>query len=166
MYLDGQVRLGQFGRTKGVISAKAKTDLLLAAENSFLAVLERNNANFKTFERLTEVYNLLARYDKSQNRTAWLGDAYVSAYEAVDRFPGCARLRVELGKVAEELGKADMALEHYKKAVEIEDAYRGQFREMFPGREVFSRLGQEKYQFTEQRIKDLTAQSAEKSTKQ
>ncbi len=59
---------------------------------------------------------------------------------------------------AEQLGKNDSALEQYKKAVEIEDAYRKQFEMMYPGKKVFSRLGYEKYNLAKQRIEYLSKQ--------
>jgi hypothetical protein len=44
--------------------------------------------------------------------------------------------------VAEKLGRNDIALNHYQAAVDIEDAYRTQFRIMYPERKtVISRLG-------------------------
>jgi hypothetical protein len=54
------------------------------------------------------------------------------------------------------LDKTDIAVAQYEKAVEIEDAYRNQFKVMYPGREIFSRLGEEKYKNAKQRIKYLS----------
>jgi lipopolysaccharide biosynthesis regulator YciM len=93
-----------------------------------------------------------------QEKTEWLEKAYHSTKQAVERYPGCGRLRVELAKIAEQTGKTQVAVEQYEKAVEIEDAYRNQFRLMYPGRDVFSRLGEEKYNFAKQRIKQLSEQ--------
>ena len=72
---------------------------------------------------------------------------------------GCARLRIELAKISELSGKTEIAISQYEKAIEIEDEYRAQFREMYPDREeIFSRLGDKKYLFAKQRIKDLRSQ--------
>ncbi len=58
------------------------------------------------------------------------------------------------------LGKTDVAIKQYEEAIDIEDKYRAQFREMYPERkEIVSRLGEEKYQFAKQRLKFLTGQS-------
>ena len=58
------------------------------------------------------------------------------------------------------LGKNDIAINQYEAAIDIEDEYRDQFREMYPEREeVVSRLGDKKYQFAKNRLKDLAKQS-------
>ena len=132
--------------------------LLKQAEECFLAAIERNRADFKNFKRLAEVYNLLAETSIQQEKTAWLNKAFESASDAVERYPGSARLRIELAKIAEQLGKTDVAIKHYEEAIDIEDKYRLQFQEMYPGQEIFSRLGEEKYQNTKQRIKHLSEQ--------
>ncbi|HIJ54424.1 MAG TPA: hypothetical protein HPP66_14935 [Planctomycetes bacterium] len=50
-----------------------------------------------------------------------------------------------------------MALEHYKKAVMIEDKYRRQFQRMYPERDkIVSRLGEEKYRKAKQQIENLS----------
>ncbi|GAH73351.1 unnamed protein product, partial [marine sediment metagenome] len=61
---------------------------------------------------------------------------------------------------AEQLGKTDIAINQYNEAIDIEDKYRRQFQEMYPGREIFSRLSEEKYQKAKQRIKYLSEQPA------
>ncbi|MHC4245000.1 MAG: hypothetical protein ACYSU4_21530, partial [Planctomycetota bacterium] len=70
-------------------------------------------------------------------------------------------LGIELAKISDLLGQADIAISQYEKAIEIEDEYRAQFREMYPTREeIVSRLGDKKYLFAKQRIKYLTSQPA------
>ena len=61
-------------------------------------------------------------------------------------------------EIAEKLGQTDVAIEQYEKAVDIEDSFRVQFRLMYPGWEMFSRLGEEKYKNAKQRIKELCEQ--------
>ena len=129
--------------------------LLVAAERNLLEAVERNSADFKNFERLSKVHVLLAEISTSQEKDNYLSKAYDSAQQGVERYPGCARLRIESAKVAERLGKTDIAIEQYRKAIEIEDAYRSQFRIMYPGREMFSRLGQGKYDLAKQKIETL-----------
>ena len=63
---------------------------------------------------------------------------------------------MRLGGIAEMLGKIDVAVENYRKAVEIENAYREQFKMMYPGRAIFSRLGEDQYQTAIDKIKLLT----------
>ena len=150
--LNGRLYLQRFS------SAVAKqNNLLLQAEKCLLAATERDRADFKNFERLAEVYTLLAETN-AQERTDWLNMAFDSAAGAVERYLGCGRLRVESAKIAEQLGKTNTALKHYEKAIEIEDSYRRQFRIMYPDREIFSRLGEEKYKNIKQRIKFLSQQ--------
>jgi len=152
--LSGRLYLQHYKET-----GKNQPALLERAEESFYAAIRRNKADFKNFERLAEVYNLLAE-TSTQEKSKWLEKAYDLTKQAVERYPGCGRLRFELAKIAEQTGKTQVAIEQYEKAVEIEDAYRNQFRLMYPGREVFSRLGEEKYNFAKQRIKQLCEKPA------
>ncbi len=116
--------------------------LLEKAAENFLAAIERSNADFKNYEKLSQTYRLLNQREK----------AYEYAAKAVKRYPGSARLRVKLAQLAESLGRKDVATEQYRKAVEIEDAYREQFKIMYPGKEIFSRLGEQKYQKAKAKI--------------
>jgi len=103
---------------------------------------------------------LLAEVSTQQEKIDWLNEAFQTASLAVEHYPGCARLRIELAKIAERLGRNDTATSQYEKAIDIENKYRAQFREMYPEREkIVSRLGEEKYQFAKQRLKFLTGQS-------
>jgi O-antigen ligase len=137
----------------------AQPDLLKKAEACFLAAIARDKADFKNYEKLSDVYTLLAKTKAVQEKIDWLNYALDCLWSAVERYPGSSGLRVELAEIAEQLGKTDVAIAQYEEAVEIEDAYRNQFKIMYPGREIFSRLGEEKYNFVKQRIKFLTGQS-------
>ena len=143
------------------LTSSVNRDLLVAAEKQSLGAIEANRAAFKNYERLTEVYTLLADISKQQEKTDWLNKAYDNTLFTVEHlYPGCARLRIELAKISELLGKTDIAISQYEKAIDIEDEYRAQFREMYPKRdEIVSRLGDKKYLFAKQRIKYLTSQS-------
>jgi O-antigen ligase len=135
--------------------ASKPTDPLLRAERCLLEAIRRNPADFKNFERLTEVYILLAETSGAAQRSASLNKAFDSAKSAVERYPGLGRLHLQLAQIAEQLGKADIAVVHYKRAVEIEDSFRDQFARMYPTHEVFSRLGEQKYQFAKQKTESL-----------
>ena len=137
-------------------TGKEEPALLEKAGVCFLAAIERNSADFKNFEKLTEVYILLAETSTQQEKTGWLNRAFDSADRAVELYPGCARLRIELAKIAEQLARTNIAVRHYKEAIDIEDSYRRQFQIMYPGRKIFSRLGEEKYQFAKQQVKHLS----------
>lgn len=142
------------------LTSSVNRDLLLQAEKQALDAIEANSAAFKNYERLTEVYTLLADISKQQEKTDWLNKAFDNTSFTVEHlYPGCARLRIELAKISDLLGKTDIAISQYEKAIEIEDEYRAQFREMYPKREeMVSRLGEKKYLFAKQRIKYLTSQ--------
>ncbi len=143
------------------LTSSVDRDLLLQAEKQSLGAIQRNRAAFKNYERLTEVYTLLADISKQPEKTDWLNKAFDNTLFTVEHlYPGCARLRIELAKISELLGKTDIAISEYKKAIDIEKQYRAQFREMYPEREeVVSRLGGQKYLFAQERIKHLTSQS-------
>jgi hypothetical protein len=132
-------------------------DLLQSAQKCFLQAIERNKASFKNYERLAEVYALLAENAPTQRKATLLNKALHTFQKAVQRYPGCGRLRFKLAEVAEKLGKKEFAVEQYAKAVEIEDSYRDQFRTMFPERDqTVSRLGQEMYKRAKQRMEALS----------
>jgi len=135
-------------------------DLLLRAETSLKDAIGRNDSVFKNFERLTDVYCLLAEISQQQEKTAWLNKAFETASRSVERYPGCGRLHFKLAQIAEQLGSTDIAIEQYKKAIEIEDEYRDQFRRIYPERDdIVSRLGNNKYLFAIKRLKELSEKS-------
>jgi len=150
--LNGRLYLQRF-----LESQPGQSNLLQKSQEHLRDAIKRNKADFENFERLTEVYNQWAEVS-TQKRADLLTKAFDSASRAVELYPGVGRLRIELAKIAEKLGKTDFALQQYKKAVEIEDAYRHQFRIMYPDREIFSRLGEEKYKNAKQQLKSLTGQ--------
>ena len=153
--LNGRVYLHHFELTQS-----RNRDLLAGAEASLLGAISRDGADFKNFEKLTVVYDNFAKLTPHK-KDHWLEKAYNSAKEAVKRYPGSGRLRIELAKIAEQLGKTALAIKHYEEAIDIEDKYRDQFKIMYPERqEIVSRLGEEKYKNAKQRIKFLSQQSA------
>jgi len=139
-------------------SRSGELDLLSAAEKCLLDAIERNRADYKNFEWLADVYCLLAETSGEQTKVGWLNKGFEAAENAVERYPGSGRLRIKLGEAAEQLGKTEIACEQYKRAVEIEDGFRRQFRQMYPAREVFSRLGEEKYEFAKQRLSECVGE--------
>jgi O-antigen ligase len=144
----------------------AQPDLLKKAEACFLAAIARDEADFKNYQKLSEVYALLAKNSPQsagrdlaiggQKKNNLLNKSLDCLWSALERYPCSSELRFELAETAEQLEKTDIALAQYKKAVEIEDAYRNQFKIMYPGREIFSRLGEENYEKAKQQIKHLS----------
>ena len=130
--------------------------LLLQARETLTAAIKRNNAAYKNFERLTDVYCRLAEISKQQEKTDWLNEALDAVSLAIDRYPGCGRLHLKQAQIAEQLGQTDLAIEQYKQAIDIEDQYRAQFRRMYPERDkVVSRLGEVQYTLAKDRLKAL-----------
>ncbi len=157
--LNSKLYLHQFQ-----ITQSKNPQLIRQAESCLQAAIKRNSADFKNFERLTDIYVAfgdLAEISKPEEKNDWLNKALDSAQQAVELYPGCERLHFELAKIAEQLGKTDLAHQEYKKAIEIEDSFRRQFKMMYPSREIVSRLGEEKYQFATERMKGLKKQLRE-----
>ncbi len=142
--LNGQMYL-QHHRETG----EQQQALLKKAEECFRQTIERNKEDYKNYEKLSTVYELLG-----QNQ-----QAYDWCLKATQLYPGSGRLRFKSAQIAERLGKTDTAIEQYKKAIEIEDKYRRQFQIIYPERkEIVSRLGKEKYQFATERMNGLKKQ--------
>jgi tetratricopeptide (TPR) repeat protein len=117
--------------------------LLEQAARSFHEALDRNPADYKNCEKLAMVYSRAGKHQ----------EAYDWYLKAAMLYPGCERLWFELGQLAEQMGQPQAALGHYRKAVEIEDHYREQFRTMYPERKrVVSRLGEKEYRLAQERI--------------
>ncbi len=151
--LNGRLYLQHYNETPN-----AQPALLKKAEACFFAAVARDNADYKNYEKLSDVFSLLAKNSPKQEKINWLNFAIDNLWSAVERYPTSDRLRFELAEIAEQLDETDIAVAQYEKTVEIEDAYRNQFKIMYPGREIFSRLGEEKYEKAKQRIKYLSGQ--------
>ncbi|MFA5423923.1 MAG: O-antigen ligase family protein [Phycisphaerae bacterium] len=130
-------------------------DILSLAENSLLTAAGRDHADYRPYDKLTDVYEKLAQNSTGSEKSSYLQKSFEAAGTAAEKYPGLGRIRFALAITAEQTGQKNVALENYKLAVQIEDAYREQFRTMYPGRELFSRLGREKYEFAKQRIAAL-----------
>ncbi|MFB0524640.1 MAG: O-antigen ligase family protein, partial [Phycisphaerae bacterium] len=140
--LNGRLYLQHYSET-----GEKQLTLLKKAEECFLQAIERNKADYKNYEKLSTVYDMLGQPQEAYN---W-------CFKATELYPGSGRLRFKLAKIAEQLGKTNIAIEQYRKAIKIEDSYRRQFQIMYPERkEIVSRLGEEKYQFAIKRVKELS----------
>ncbi|MHC4187356.1 MAG: O-antigen ligase family protein [Planctomycetota bacterium] len=150
--LNGKLYLEHFRQTETV-----QPQFLQNALDKFLTAIERNPADYKSHERLTETYLVLADSDRT-DRQQYLQKALEAAGRTVELYPGSARIHLLKASTAEKLGNNKLALEHYNKTVEIEDAFRSQFAVMYPEREMISRLGNEKYNVAKQKIERLQLQ--------
>lgn len=133
----------------------SRSDLFYETEKALSAAIPRNPADYKIFDLLAELYSLRAQ-DEPEEKEQWLMQAFDAESTAVSLFPGSGEIHFKLAQIADELGQTDSALENYQKAVIIEDGFREQFRTMYPGRDIFSRLGEGKYIFAKQRIEELS----------
>jgi tetratricopeptide (TPR) repeat protein len=148
-YMNGKMYLQYF--TSPMIT---HSQLYTGAEEALSIAIERNPDDYKIFDALAELYSLRSNEDPNR-RDYWLNQAFDAASMAVSLYPGNADLHFRLAALADDLGRMDDALKHYEKTVEIEDAFRKQFRMMYPDRKPFSRLGEEKYYLAGQRILEL-----------
>jgi len=156
--LDARIylqQLRQLGPSEVEEVDDSQLELLSQAEQRTLNAIARNRVDFKNFQNLTNIYRLLVSYSNDTDKQTWLQKAYDSAWKALERFPGNGTLRIELAQLAEQLGETAIAIEQYKMAIQIEDAYRRQFRQMYPGRKMFSRLGEGTYQWASKRAGEL-----------
>jgi hypothetical protein len=131
-----------------------KEQLFNEAEQVLFIAAERNPRDHKIFDSLSELYYIYARFKPEQSEEL-LNKALDSASIAVELYPGDAELHFKLAQIADDLGRNDLALKNYKAAVQIEDGFRKQFKLMYPGRKVLSRLNEDKYFSATVRIKDL-----------
>jgi tetratricopeptide (TPR) repeat protein len=136
-------------------SDPAPVECLQKGEQALFIAIDRNPIDYKNFEALTETYIYMAQARPDRNEEI-LAKALYAAQTAVDLYPGFGRLRMALAGVHELLGDFNSAVAQYKKAVEIENAFREQFRRLYPDRDVFSRLGEENYQLALDRIEELS----------
>jgi O-antigen ligase len=140
--LNGRLYLQQYNE-----AGRQQSILLKNAEECFKKAITRNKADFKNYEKLSEVYELLGQTQK----------AYYWCQKALQLYPGSDRLHFKLAQIAEKLGKTDIAVEQYKKTIKIEESFRRQFKTMYPEREeIVSRLGEEKYQLAIKKVKELS----------
>jgi hypothetical protein len=152
--LNGKLMTSAYQYTKD-------TAMLERAAKYFDLAIARNNAGFKNHKNLGQTYKKLAEVSEQDKKQQWFEKAYDATTHAVKLYPGSAELRIELAKIAEKLDLRADALECYKKAIDIEDAYRRQFKIMYPGRDEVSRLSSREYSFAKKRAKELSSPQAQ-----
>ena len=148
--VNGKVMLAAYDYTKD-------TAMLDKAVKYFELAIVRDDSDFKNYANLGRVYEKLAEAADENEKPQLLEKSFVMMSLAVKRYPGSARLRIEFAKTAEKLDLKQDALMGYKKAIDIEDAYRRQFKVMYPGREEVSRLNSTEYSLAKKRIEALSS---------
>ncbi|MBN1817794.1 MAG: O-antigen ligase family protein [Sedimentisphaerales bacterium] len=131
-------------------------EMLERAADWFRQAERRNPASFKDDRQLALVYRKMAEHAGEPGKKELLWKAFKHAKKAAAKYPGSAELHMEMGDLAMQTEIPQWSLKPYLNAVEIEDAFREMFRIMYPGREIQSRLGEEKYQRAKRRIEELT----------
>jgi O-antigen ligase len=121
--------------------------LLRDAAECFRKATEVNPAEYKNYEKAGLAFSLLGQDEQAYE---WYG-------KAAGLYPENERIQMRLAQTADRMGKRDAALAYYRKAVEIENAFRSQFTQMYPKWEKqVSRLGESDYQLALKRIKELS----------
>jgi tetratricopeptide (TPR) repeat protein len=106
---------------------------------------DRDPENFIYSESLSDFYDDLSEV-QTDNKDKYLESAYQEKMEARRLYPGSDRIAYNLGVLAEKMNQPEKAAEHFRRAVEIEDQYRDQFKQMYPDYPLCSRLGQDYYE--------------------
>jgi hypothetical protein len=129
-------------------------DKLLNAEKSFLTAIKRDPADFKNYEKLSDAYQMLAEANPNEC-SKWFEKALDALRQAIQRYPSGGDLHLKAATLAQQLNRKDDAIEHYIQTIAIEDAYRKEFKIMYPDKELFSRIGEINYNFAKQRLEQL-----------
>jgi hypothetical protein len=111
----------------------------------------RDRANFIYSESLSKLY-LIESEIKKESRLECLDAAYRALLISQRLYPGSDRIAYNLGTLAEKMNQPQKAAEHFRRAVEIEDQYRSQFKQMYPDYSLWSRLGQDRYDYAKKYI--------------
>lgn len=114
--------------------------------------IKRDEADFKNYENLAKVYLLLDSFDGDEDAELQKA-ALANLLEACARYPASGRLHYQIGQVSSKLAEMTdeqeyrrQAVDHYHRAVEIEQAFREQFKIMYPDEQLVSRLGEAEYE--------------------
>lgn len=140
--------------TKFEMNPSGSPDILMEAEKPLQAAIDRDKADFRNYENLGRVYEVLAQR-ATATRQSWLKKAFSAFEQALTRYPASSELHFELAKIAQQLNNNDIAIEHYKKAIEIEDSFAQQYKIMYPGRPASSRMGKTKYNEAKEKLEEL-----------
>jgi O-antigen ligase len=135
------------------------------AEKAFKRALTRNPDDYRLMEALGDLFITRAETEDSDIvRQEFLKAGFCWFQKAWRRFPGCDRLAYKLGMTAEQMNQIEEAVRWYSLAVEIEEAYRKQFEQMYPNYPRFSRLGEKRYQYARDFLESRTENRLKKET--
>ena len=141
VYRNGRLYLHEFYQLE-----RTDRQPLRQAKACFLQATERHRAGYKNFEKLSNVYKLLGEME--QARTA--------CEKSVTLYPNSGKLHYELATLHEQLGSIPDAMQHYKQAIAIENAFSDQFKVMYPDyTKPISRLGSDRFVSAQERLAQL-----------
>lgn len=121
----------------------------------FHEAIRRDPANFKYYQQLSDVYNTAARHHPKNKQ--YLHKALTAAQEALKRYPVKSELLIDYGKLLLEMDRRDEALTAFEKALQNEQAYLNQQRQMYPQQtEPTPRLKPALQQWTEKQLQRQT----------
>lgn len=150
----GQILLHQAERKKG-----NPQELAEEAEKAFLRALSRNPDDYRLMETLGDFYTVSAEVEKSADlKNRLLEKSYHWILQAWQHFPGSDRLAYKLGMLTEQMNRLEEAVGWYALAIKIEEDYRKQFQQMYPNYPLFSRLGEDRYQYAKKMIQSQTTE--------
>ncbi len=152
------------GNARLQFAAEKDAEQIHKAIAAFTLSAMRNPDSFKAYERLARAYEQLARTQTGDEKIASLRHALAWADKTLECYPACDRILFLRAQLAEQLGRNDLALRDYRHAVQIEDAYRVQFRVMYPARPMVSRLGEKNYRDAKSRISEIEKSNTAPST--
>lgn len=136
-------------------------DNLALAEKSFKTAISRDPADFKNYEKLSDTYQSLAEANPAEVYI-WFAKALDAINQAINRYPSGGELYLKAAILAQRLNKNDEAIEDYTQVIAIENAYREEFKIMYPGMELFSRIGEINYKFAKDKLIELKAKDENK----
>lgn len=142
---------GKLAMTASTLTGMNKK-FINSAISSFQLAISRDPANHKAYDNLARSYIHLSRIENEREN---LEHAKKNLKIAVSLYPGSGKLHFQYANVSEALGQREIAIEHYLKSIEIENAFRKQFKIMYPDHKPVSRLGQDKYEIAQRRLTTL-----------
>ncbi len=141
VYRDGRLYLHEYYQIE-----KTDRQPLHQAKACFLEAIKRNPAGYKNYEKLSNVHKLLGEMEEARD----------ACKTAVDLYPQSGKLHYELATLYEQLGNVPSAMQHYQETIAIENAFREQFKAMYPDyASPISRLGSERFASAEERLEQL-----------
>lgn len=144
--------------TKYEIKPSESAEILMDAEKFLKTAIDRDKEDFRNYENLGKVYDILGQR-LTEQRKEWFKKSFFSYEQALIRYPASSELNLELAEIAQQLDSTNLAIEHYKKAIEIEDAFAAEYKIMYPGQKASSRMGQSKYLEAKEKLEELTGKN-------